>query len=165
MMQAREKVTVNSRNYDLSIRRSWTCELISNADEIVILRGVFENEVLHPDLGHIEQGTISYEYFWFDRWYNIFRFHEPSGSIRNFYCNIGMPPAFDGRVLNYVDLDIDVLVWPDMTHQVLDEAEFAFNAHRWNYPESIRLQTANSLHDLLTMIADRTFPFSEMQQF
>lgn len=152
-------ITVNSRKFDQTIRRSWQCELVSTNDEIIVLQGVFDAEVQHPDLGSIERGTVSLEYFWTDRWYNIFRFSEPDGALRNYYCNVAMPPTFDGKVLDYVDLDIDIVVWPDKSYQVVDESEFEANADRWNYPTSVREEAGRSLNYLLTLVERSEFPF------
>ena len=51
-----------------------------------------------------------------------------SGKLKNFYCNVNQPPSFDGRVLSYIDLDIDVLVAPDLTYKILDVEDFEANA-------------------------------------
>jgi protein associated with RNAse G/E len=153
-------VTVNSRKYDLTISRSWNCELVRQEENLLVLKGVFDTEVRHPELGLISAGTTSHEFFWFDRWFNIFQFFEPDGSLRNYYGNVCMPPTFDGRVLDYVDLDIDVVVWPDRRHQILDEDEFAVNAEIWKYPEHVRQAAKHALKELLAMAADCQFPFS-----
>ncbi|HVF29506.1 MAG TPA: hypothetical protein VNA22_00995, partial [Pyrinomonadaceae bacterium] len=71
-------ITINSRKYDGTIRRAWTCEFIEQRDSLLLFVGEFEAAVEHRDLGRIEAGTVSYEYYWLDRWYNIFRFHEPA---------------------------------------------------------------------------------------
>lgn len=152
-------ITVNSRKYDLSIRRSWKCRLIERADPLLVFVGEFDRDVEHPDLGSIAAGTISYEYYWLDGWYNVFRFHEPDGSFRNFYCNINMPPTFESGTLDYVDLDIDVLVWPDWTSIILDRDEFEANSAKFNYPESVLFQANTALSELLDLIEERRFPF------
>ena len=155
-------IVVNSRKYDRSIRRSWSCELISRDDQVVVLRGVFAEDVEHPDLGLISRETVSIEYFWFERWFNIFRFIEPNGPLRNFYCNIAMPPTFDGSVLDYIDLDIDIVVWPDMSFRVLDEAEFEANSDLFNYSGRVREEANKSLTFLLAKIDAGEFPLLEM---
>src|SRR5689334_15069332 len=111
MPDARQ-ITINSRKYDGTIRRSWQAALLSEDDGILIAVGIFTRTVDHPDLGSIAEKTVSFEYFWPNRWYNIFRFHTPDGAFRNFYCNIAMPPSVNGDILDFVDLDIDVVVWP-----------------------------------------------------
>lgn len=151
-------ITVNSRKYDGAIRRTWQCELIRQEGSLLALVGEFETAVDHPDLGHIEKGTISYEYYWLDRWYSIFRFHEPSGSLRNFYCNINLPPSFSGGVLDYVDLDIDILVWPDHSYRVLDRDDFETNATRFGYSTHIKEKVEGTLNDLLELIETRSLP-------
>ena len=153
-------ITVNSRKYDLTIRRSWQCELISLEDQQLVLKGVFVTEVLHPELGRIETGTISHEFFWFDRWFNIFRFEQPNGTLRNYYGNICMPPTFNGNTLDYVDLDIDIVVWPDRSRQILDKEEFAENAHRWSYPDAVLKEVDDGINKLEEMVVNRHFPFS-----
>jgi hypothetical protein len=51
---------------------------------MIELTGEFAEDVEHSNLGQIKNGTVSHEYFWLDRWYNVFRFHEPDGTLRNF---------------------------------------------------------------------------------
>jgi protein associated with RNAse G/E len=157
-MPEEQIVTINSRKYDGTIRRSWQCRLVeSNGTELFFI-GDFDEEVRHADLGVIGRGTISYEYYWTNRWYNVFRFHEPDGDLRNFYCNINMPPTFANGALDYVDLDIDVLVWPDLSYTVLDEAEFEENARKFGYPHWVREKARKSLVELISLIEGGMLP-------
>jgi protein associated with RNAse G/E len=121
--------------------------------------GEFEEEVKHKQLGLIRRGTISYEYYWLNRWYNIFRFHEPGGELRNFYCNVSMPPHFENNVLDYVDLDIDILLWTDFSFEVLDMEDFEDNSVKYQYPEELIKTAYQSLDTLKKMIDGREFPF------
>lgn len=153
------KVTINSRNYDQSIRRTWNCDLIRHDGYLIELVGKFDFDVDHPDLGRLSKGTVSYEYYWLDRWFNIFQFHEPNGNFRNWYCNINMPPSFANGVLDYVDLDIDILIWPSGEIVVLDEEEFAVNAEKFGYPPAIRSAVESAKSSLLTRFHKSEFPF------
>ncbi len=151
--------TINSRKFDGSIHRSWNAELIEQKENFLSFAGVFENEVNHDTLGVIRRGTISYEFYWFDRWYNIFRFHEPDGELRNFYCNISQPPKLENHVLDYVDFDIDVLVWSDFSYHILDFEEFAGNKEIYKYPPEIIHKVHHSVSEIETLIKMRHFPF------
>lgn len=151
--------TINSRKFDQKIRRSWTCELVERSDSLLVFLGEFDEDITHPGLGEIKRGTISYEYYWLDRWYNVFRFHEPDGSFRNYYCNINMPPTFENGVLDYVDLDIDVLVWEDAVYEVVDRADFETNAAKYGYPDPIREKVEATLSHLIEQIEGKCFPF------
>jgi uncharacterized protein len=152
-------ITVNSKKYDQKIRRSWICELVEQTGTLVHGVGTFEMDVKHPGLGDISRGTVSHEYYWEDRWYNIFRFHEPGGKFRNFYCNVAMPAVIDGDLLEYVDLDIDVIVWPDNSYEVHDRDDFEKNRLKYAYPADVVQKAEESLTELLEMIARRDFPF------
>ncbi len=151
-------VTVNSRRYDLSIKRSWKCRLIERSDPFLLFVGEFECDVEHPDLGLIKRGTISYEYYWLDRWYNVFRFHEPNGDFRNYYCNINRPPQFGNGVLDYVDLDIDIVVWPDWRYVILDTNEYEQNSEFFNYDSVTRSSVANATRCLIEIIEAHDLP-------
>jgi len=64
-------------------------------------------------------------------------------------------------VLTYIDLDIDILVQPDLSYQVLDLEEFAENAARYGYSEEIKRQAHAAVATLISMIETCQFPFSE----
>lgn len=157
-------VTVNSRKYDGHIRRSWTGGLVTQTDELIVLVGRFEDDVDHHDLGKIKKGTISFEHFWPGRWYNIFRFHEPDGALKAYYCNIAMPPDLADDVLDFVDLDIDVVVWPDMSYDVLDRDDFERNSVKYGYPDDVKAAVGSVVDDLVRMIERRQFPFEHQEQ-
>ncbi len=159
MSQKREKVTINSRKFDGKIHRSWQAELIEQKNSLLTFVGEFVREVKHSHLGVIRRGTISYEFYWLDRWYNIFRFHQPDGDLRNFYCNVNLPPTFENGVLDYVDLDVDVLVWKDFSYSILDVDEFEENARIFNYPADLVTKTIANLAELLYLVENRKFPF------
>ena len=152
------EIAVNSLKYDGRVRRTWTGGLVSSSDELIVLVGRFDKDVEHSDLGFIGRGTVSFEHFWLERWYNIFRFHEPDGKLKAWYCNIAMPPSFDGGVLNFVDLDIDVVVWPDLRYDVLDRDDFERNTLKFGYPHEILAATEKALADVIGLIESRGLP-------
>ena len=71
------------------------------------------------------------------------------------------PPDFDGRVLSYIDLDIDVLVEPDLTYKILDVDDFEENAERYNYSDEIQANARRALAELTGLIEKRSFPFDQ----
>lgn len=152
-------ITINARKFDGSLHRSWKADLLDSEGPLLTFLGRFEFDVSHPELGFIRRGTYSYEYYWLDRWYNVFRFHEPEGTFRNFYCNINKPPVFDGATLDYVDLDIDLLVVPGRTTRVLDREEFELNAEKYSYPGDVKNNAALALRELSSLIDRKHFPF------
>ena len=156
-----ETVIVRACKHDGREHRRWSAELLEQKGSLLVLDAYFPEEINHELLGKIAEGTHSLEYYWLDRWYNIFRFAEPDGSLRNFYCNVNVPPTVDGSVLTYVDLDLDILVAPDFSYQILDKDDFEDNAKLYNYSADVRYHANEALNELINMIAAREFPFSE----
>lgn len=157
-----DDIVVEVRKYDGAKHRSWPARLARTEGTLLVLDAAFAEDVEHNLLGNIARGTVSTEYYWTDRWYNVFRFGNPDNTLRQFYCNINLPPEFDGRVLSYIDLDIDVLVNPDLTYSVLDEDDFKENSRRYGYSDEIKLGAHKGLQDLLAAIESHQFPFSSL---
>jgi protein associated with RNAse G/E len=150
---------VRACKFDGTENRRWNARLIERVGSLLVLDATFDSDIEHDLLGQIVSGTLSTEYYWTDRWYNIFRFSHPSGVLRNYYCNINMPPELKGNVLSYVDLDVDILVAPDHTYSILDEDEFEINAKHFGYPEDVRRNVSDAVEKLVEMIEKSQFPF------
>lgn len=158
--QSVPEINVRACKYDGHVHRSWVGRLRERRGSLIVLDAEFAEEVRHPLLGRIAPGTRSTEYYWTDRWYNVFRFAETTGALRNYYCNINAPAVFDDHVLSFVDLDIDVLVAPDFSYSVLDREEFAVNALRFKYPAEVCRQAQLALDELIALVETRHFPFN-----
>ncbi len=130
---------------------------------MLVLEGKFDADIEHDLLGTIVSGTRSLEYYWLDRWYNVFRFSRPNGELRNYYCNVNVPPSLNGGILSYVDLDLDILVAPDFSFQILDAKDFERNAEIYGYDDEIRANAQRALEELVAMIEKRSFPFNDKQ--
>lgn len=151
--------TINSRKADGKIYRTWQADRLEENDDYYLFVGKFSETVSHNQLGVIRHGTVSYEYYWKNRCYNIFRFHEPEGNLRNYYCNINLPPTIKGNILDYIDLDIDVLVHKDYSFEILDIDEYEENSKLFNYSDDLKITVQNSLDTVLSLIENRNFPF------
>lgn len=161
MQVNKPRIEVRSYKYDGVLHRSWDAELLRQEGSLVVLDAEFPEEIVHDLLGTIATGTRSLEYYWLDRWYNVFRFAQPDGTLRNYYCNVNVPATFDGETLSYVDLDLDILVRPDFSYQVLDVADFERNAALLGYTVEVQMKAREALAELVALIEQRGFPFSE----
>ena len=70
-----------------------------------------------------------------------------------------MPPTFDAEVLSYIDLDLDILVEPDFSYQILDVEDFEINAKLYGYPGEVEANARQAVDELVRMIETRQFPF------
>ena len=159
LQAAKARIEVCSYKYDGLLHRTWPAELVRQEGSLIVLDAKFSADVIHDLLGTIASGTHSLEYYWLDRWYNIFRFAEPSGSLRNYYCNVNVPPTFDGETLSYVDLDLDILVEPDLSYRILDVEDFERNAETYSYSVEVKANAHRAVTELVSMIENHAFPF------
>lgn len=146
-----DAILVRVLKYDGTERRRWPARVAKHVGPLIVLEAVFAEEVQHDLLGTIASGTVSKEYYWLDRWYNVFRFSN------RFYCNVTQPPSFDGSVLTYVDLDIDVLVESDFSYRILDLEDFEASC----YPADVQEDAQQALDELTSLVENRSFPFNE----
>lgn len=153
------EIVVRSCKHDGRVHRSWPARVVRLEDSLIVLDAFFAEEIRHTLIGTIEAGTLSTEFFWTDRWYSVFRFQTPDGGLLKFYCNINTPPTFESGALTFVDLDVDVLVQPDYSFEVLDEDEFERHAELYQYPAEYRLNVQAALDELRQLIEYRQFPF------
>ena len=71
------------------------------------------------------KGDPFIEIFYADRWYNVFEVHDRGdGRVKCWYCNVTLPAELEVGEIRYVDLALDLLVYPDGRQLVLDEDEF-----------------------------------------
>lgn len=154
------EIVVRSCKHDGRVSRSWPARVARRENSLIVLDAFFAEEIKHTLIGTIEAGTPSTEFFWTDRWYSVFRFQAPGGKLLKFYCNINTPPTLESGALTFVDLDVDVLVQPDYSYEVLDEDEFERHAEFYQYPAVYRFKVQEALDELRLLIENRQFPFN-----
>ena len=96
-------------------------------------------------------------FFWTDRWYNVWQLDRTDGVL--FYANVAMPCQFDGDVLRWVDLDIDVVCHADGSIVVKDEREFEEHTLLLAYPEDVVRSALAARDELLCLAHAGQFPF------
>ncbi|GIW12786.1 MAG: hypothetical protein KatS3mg062_0225 [Tepidiforma sp.] len=114
---------------------------------------------IYTSRGEFRSPYDSLVYFWRDRWYNVFRLSRPGCSTALWYCNITTPPTFDGCQVSYVDLDLDVKVYPSGCVELLDEDEFAVHRERYGYPDDVVERAWGAVHEVMALVRDGRFPF------
>lgn len=115
------------------------------------------------DLGYtrFEPNDQFREYYYTDRWFNIFSISSAIGVHKGWYCNIVEPVQLDRDYIWQVDLLLDVWVNPSGEPLLLDEDEFAIAAVT---VLSERQQTGarQGLQMLLRMLETRQEAFSSL---
>ena len=120
----RQPLVVQKLLYDGSPSYRWEGELLERHPDWLLFRAEFRLD--HRDLGYVvfERGDVFYEYYYFDRWYNVFQIYSARGELKGWYCNVTTPAQVADGVLTFVDLALDLWVYPDRRFLVLDQEEF-----------------------------------------
>jgi len=113
------------------------------------------------DLGyvHLRQGDLFTEWFYSDRWYNIFRVQDvASHQLKGWYCNITRPAEIEHNQVSADDLALDVFVYPDGRTIVLDEDEFS----ELKLSDIDRQKAWDAVEDIKQLVKNRHVPFDEV---
>ncbi len=60
-----------------------------------------------------------------------------------------------------MDLDLDILIAPDLSYRILDVEDFERNAAEYSYPEELQTNARNAVDELVTLIETKQFPFNQ----
>ena len=118
--------TVYKLNLDEEVVWHYPAQILSQGPNFVRLAAFFNRDDI--DLGYttFARGDRFIEYFYSDRWYNVFAVYEGrSERLRGWYCNVCRPARLTADGVWCVDLALDVWVPPVGEPLVLDEDEFA----------------------------------------
>jgi len=119
------KIKVQKKNPAGEVTYEYEGVLLSRDENSVTLEALFDRADM-PFMDVVfKTGDRFVEYYYTDRWYNIFAIHDrDTEKIKGWYCNIGKPAVIQDGIVSYVDLALDLWVAVDGTQTVLDEDEF-----------------------------------------
>ncbi|NWG18343.1 MAG: DUF402 domain-containing protein [Chloroflexi bacterium] len=150
------RITVYKHDHDGKPVTQYDGEIIERGSTWVCLRAVFSRS--ETDLGFVvfRQGDVFVEWFYNDRWYNIFQVHEgDSPRLKGWYCNITRPPVITESEIRADDLALDVFVMPNGTILLLDEKEFG----ALELPIEERMAALRAVETIRRSVSSREAPF------
>jgi len=106
---------------------TWRYEgkILKQKPNMVLLEAYFNRSDLPFHGIVLKRNDHFLELYFTDRWYNIFEIHDRDDDrLKGWYCNVTLPANREDGKITYVDLALDLLVFPDGRQLVLDEDEF-----------------------------------------
>ncbi len=152
------KIQIKSYKHDGLLHRIWDNSLVLKGTETVVIGANDKTVVTESDGRTWTTREPAISYFHSKYWFNIIGMLKPDGIY--YYCNISSPFVYDDEALKYIDYDLDVKVYPDMTHDILDEDEYAVHKERMNYPLVLDRILHNNMAYLLRWVHQRKGPFA-----
>lgn len=153
------QITVSKLNH-LGIKQlSYPGTIVERGTTYVCLQAVFSFN--DNDQGYVvfRRGDVMTEWFFSDRWYNIFQINDvDDGRIKGWYCNVTRPAVITEQSVAADDLALDVFVKPNGEILVLDEDEFA----ALDLPFDDREAARRAVEQIRQTVAQRATPFDQI---
>src|SRR5512141_2439880 len=142
------KVKVQKKNPAGEVTYEYEGMLLDRNEHRITIEALFDRADM-PFMDVVfRKGDRFVEYYYTDRWYNIFAIHDKDDQkVKGWYCNIGLPAVFEDGIISYVDLALDLWVSVDGTQTVLDEDEF----EALKLDDPLRAGALKGLEDLKTL--------------
>ena len=123
--EAVPQIKVQKKNPAGEVTYQYEGVLMKRDENSITLEALFDRADMPFQDVVFKTGDRFVEYYYSDRWYNIFAIHDrDDGKVKGWYCNVGMPAIIEDDVVSYVDLALDLWVSADGKQTVLDEDEF-----------------------------------------
>jgi Uncharacterized domain/protein associated with RNAses G and E len=150
------KIKVQKKNPAGQTTYEYEGAVLSRDEHSIVLEALFDRADM-PFMDVVfKTGDRFVEYYYSDRWYNIFAIHDRGdGQIKGWYCNIGQPAVIDDGIVSYVDLALDLWVSVDGKQTVLDEDEF----EELKLTEELKTGALNGLDELKSLFKSKNPPF------
>ncbi len=129
--------------------------LLHKDERSIVLEAWFDREDM-PFLDVVfKTGDRFVEYYYTDRWYNIFAVHDrQDDKVKGWYCNIGKPAVFEDSTVSYMDLALDLWVSTTGKQTVLDQDEF----EALELSDELRTSALKGLEELKQLFLNDTPP-------
>lgn len=124
-MKTGERIKVQKKDSAGEVTYEYEGILLGRDETSITLEAFFDRADMPFQDVVFKTGDRFVEYYYSDRWYNIFEVHDrDDGQVKGWYCNIGEPAVIEDEVVSYVDLALDLWVSANGEQTVLDEDEF-----------------------------------------
>ncbi|HYF79937.1 MAG TPA: DUF402 domain-containing protein [Symbiobacteriaceae bacterium] len=152
-------IDVHTYKYGRIPHYFYQVELVERTADLWIVRGQYGRKVQHYSKGiTFEVKNRSIEFFWPGRPYTVGA-DITNGKIDSYYCNIILPPTMTGDVVEWVDLDLDLIVKPDLTYQLIDQEDLEVNSVKYGYPPDVISGAWRAADELIALVKERQYPF------
>lgn len=93
--------------------------------------------------------------------YNVYCWFTEENEVIAYYFNIVENTSLSPDLFSYHDLIVDILVYPDLTYEVLDEDEIPkdINVNTLTYIEDTKSEIISNLSDIINKVNHHIKPF------
>lgn len=157
-MKIGDNYIIHCYKHDGTIHRSWDEAMLLDINKDFLVFGNKRARVNNSDgrIWYTKEPAIIFYYK--NKWYNIITQFKESGIY--YYCNIASPTIIEGKVIKYIDYDLDLRVFQDGTYKVLDKSEYEYHKKKMNYSKEIDIIVKQELKKLIKLYELKAGPFN-----
>ena len=146
--------------YDGKIHYEQSLEFIKKDENHLVLKGGKGRNLVHHTRNAVYTfNDTSLEYFFIDRWYTAALVFNDSGEVISVYCNIAYPCVISENIVEFIDLDVDVIVKNGVI-KVVDLDEFEDHKILYGYSKELEIKVFNTVNQLKQNIRNGIYPFN-----
>ena len=154
-----EVIYIQSFKHDKRLHRTWSSGTVLDVDDEKIVLITYKTWVVEGDGRKWFTREPAICFYYFDRWYNVISMIRNKGIY--YYCNLASPSVYDGESSKNIDYDLDVKLFPDGSHIVLDEDEFELHQKQMGYSDSLIEIVEAEKDRLVERVKTQNSPFDE----
>lgn len=151
-----ERLTVTKQDAHGAPLLTYEGVVVARGETWVCLDAWFSRADVTARYVTFRRGDRMREWFFTDRWFNIFELHDVDDDrIKGWYCNVTRPASLTLHGVAADDLALDVFIAPDGVITLLDEDEFV----ALDLPMHDRTQALSAVEELRAWVMTRRAPF------
>ena len=154
------RIVVQKKNPAGEVTYQYEGDLLRRDENSIVLEALFDRKDMPFQDVVFRTGDRFVEYYYADRWYNIFEVHSHvDDHVKGWYCNVTRPASITADTVEAIDLALDVWVGKDGSMRVLDLDEFdALDLNTEDREEALK-----ALDELKSMVWERREPFDQIE--
>lgn len=151
-------IEIHSYKHNGQLHRVWKETVILKTTSTELIGANDRTKVIESDGRDWITREPAICFFYAEHWFNVISMIREDGI--HYYCNLSSPFVFDSEAVKYIDYDLDIKVFPDMTYRLLDEDEYDIHSKQMKYPKALNETLWENVDYLIKMIHQRKGPFS-----
>lgn len=153
----RNPVETRKLKFDGSTKPSWHGDLVDAVEDRWLV--VFFEAPAYGIRG--EAVAYALQFYGMRQPLSILVCFDGAGNVMEWQCDAGLPARISGRVIEFTDLDLDVMVNPDGTYYVRDVEDFEARSAAIGYTEEARQAAWKGVALALLLVKRKRYPFDE----
>lgn len=154
-----DKLEIHCYKHNGKIHRTWDEAVVLDITEDYLVCGNNQTKVTENDGRTHRTKEPAIIFFYKNSWFNIIAQFKEFGLF--YYCNIASPYLLDGKIIKYIDYDLDLRVFPDGSFKILDRGEYNYHKNKMKYSDDIDYVLKKELSRLIDMAREKTGPFQK----